>query len=43
MEKEIREAGIELAKESISCKYVQDEGELKSCYEFGKDFAKLIK
>ena len=42
MEKELKEAGIELAP-SISCKFVPDGDEVKKCYEFGKDFAAKVK
>jgi anaerobic nitric oxide reductase flavorubredoxin len=39
----VQEAGIQLAQESLSVKYVPDEGELKRCYEFGKSLAQKIK
>jgi len=42
MEELIRKAGIETVMEGLSIKYVPDEGELKRCYEFGKEFAKKI-
>lgn len=42
IEKVLKEAGIEVSIPSVSCKYVPDEGEIKRCYEFGKDFAKRI-
>jgi len=42
IEKELKEAGME-GLPSISCKYVPDEGEMKKCYEFGKDFAVKVK
>ncbi|MDD5174038.1 MAG: flavodoxin domain-containing protein [Candidatus Omnitrophica bacterium] len=35
----IKEAGISLAMPSISFKYVPDQNEMKSCYDFGKEFA----
>jgi flavorubredoxin len=43
MEKILQEAGIELVLPGISFKYVPDENELKSCYDFGKKFAENIK
>lgn len=39
----LKETGIELALPGLSFKYVPDENELKSCYEFGKNFAENIK
>lgn len=43
IEKEVKEAGVEIAQESISVKYMPDEGELKKCYEAGKNFAGLVR
>jgi flavorubredoxin len=40
IEKELKEAGIEIAQEPVSVKYVPDESENKKCYEFGVEFAK---
>ncbi|MBI5124256.1 MAG: FprA family A-type flavoprotein [Candidatus Omnitrophica bacterium] len=42
IEKEIREAGAEIAKEPISFKYVPDANEMKKCYEYGVEFAGKI-
>ncbi len=42
IENVLKETGVELALPGISFKYVPDENELKSCYEFGKNFAKKI-
>jgi flavorubredoxin len=39
----LKQTGIELAQDSLGVKYVPDEGELKCCYEFGRDFANNIK
>ncbi len=39
----LKETGIELALSSLSVKYVPDEFDIKSCIEFGRDFAKIIK
>jgi flavorubredoxin len=38
----LKEAGIELAQAGLSIKYVPNEDELDSCYEFGRDFAQKI-
>lgn len=40
IEKDLKEAGIEVVQEPISVKYVPDESEEKKCYEFGVEFAK---
>ena len=42
IEKELKEAGIDMAKPSISFKYVPDEKETLLCYEYGRDFAKSL-
>lgn len=42
IENVIKEAGIELAQPGLSIKYVPDENEIKSCYEYGKSFADKI-
>ncbi len=39
----LKSAGIEVRGPGVSCKYVPDEGELKQCYEFGKEFAVKVK
>ena len=39
----LSETGIELAAPSLTVKYVPDENEIKRCYEYGKEFAKIIK
>lgn len=43
IENVLQEAGVAVAQPSLSVKYVPDEGELKKCYGFGKDFASKIK
>ncbi len=43
IEKIIQEAGIGIAQPAIAVKYVPDTNELKSCYEYGKDFAAKVK
>jgi flavorubredoxin len=43
IEKIVKETGIELGMSSISSKFVPDESERKKCYEFGRDFAALLK
>ncbi|MCX5678433.1 MAG: flavodoxin domain-containing protein [Candidatus Omnitrophica bacterium] len=40
IEKELKEAGIEIAQAPIAFKYVPDDNENKKCYEFGVEFAK---
>lgn len=39
----LREGGVELAQAGLGVKYIPDENEMKRCYEYGKDFAKIIK
>ncbi len=39
----IKESGITVAQEGLSVKYVPDAGEIKQCYEFGRDFARMVK
>jgi flavorubredoxin len=39
----LSETGIELAAPSLTVKYVPDENEIKRCYGYGKEFAKIIK
>ncbi len=39
----IKKAGIGAGPPSISCRFRPDEKDLERCYEFGKDFAKLLK
>jgi len=43
IESQLKEAGIEIGKNSISVKYVPDENEAKLCYDYGRDFAALLK
>ncbi|MDI6606470.1 MAG: flavodoxin domain-containing protein [Candidatus Omnitrophota bacterium] len=43
MEVVLNEAGIDIPSAGLSFKYLPDEKETKSCYEFGSDFANLIK
>jgi flavorubredoxin len=43
IEKVLKEAGTDIKMPSISCKYVPDRSEELKCYEFGKDFAKMVK
>ena len=38
----LKGAGITLAQESISVKYVPDENEMKKCFDFGREFGKII-
>jgi flavorubredoxin len=39
----LKEAGIEIAQESLPIKYIPDESEINRCYEFGQEFAKKVK
>ncbi len=39
----LKETGIELVQPGLSVKYVPDQGDIKRCYEYGLDFAKIIK
>lgn len=43
IEKVLKEAGADIKLPSVMCKYVPDESENAKCYEFGKDFAKILK
>lgn len=43
IERNIREAGLEVNQPPISFKWVPDESELKLCYEFGREFANKVK
>jgi flavorubredoxin len=42
IEKILKETGIEVVQPGLSIQYVPDEFEIKRCYEYGRDFAKLI-
>lgn len=39
----LKEAGLEIAQPSLGVKYMPSDADLKSCFEFGKDFANKIK
>ena len=39
----LKEAGIAIAQSGLEVKYVPDDSEIKHCYEYGKEFAKIIK
>ncbi|MFH0935778.1 MAG: flavodoxin domain-containing protein [Candidatus Omnitrophota bacterium] len=43
MEIVLKEAGIDIASGGPSFKYLPDEREMRACYEFGSDFARIIK
>jgi anaerobic nitric oxide reductase flavorubredoxin len=43
IEEVLKLAGIALAATSLSVKYMPDENETKRCYEYGSDFANMIK
>ena len=38
----LKETGIEVIEPALSIKHVPDDNEIKQCYEFGKDFAKIL-
>jgi flavorubredoxin len=38
----LKETGMKLAQPSLSVQYLPDENEVKSCYEFGRNFAKKL-
>ncbi|MDD5116284.1 MAG: flavodoxin domain-containing protein [Candidatus Omnitrophica bacterium] len=38
----LKDSGMEFQSSGISVKYVPDKDELKACFEFGKQFAKLL-
>jgi flavorubredoxin len=42
LEETVKKAGITLAQEGISFKYVPDVSEKKKCFDFGREFARLI-
>lgn len=39
----LKERGIEIVQPGLSVKYVPDENELKTCYEFGRSFAEIVR
>ena len=43
IERELKEAGIEVIQPAISSKYMPDEGEIKRLFQYGRDFANIIK
>jgi len=43
VERVLKEAGVEIAQESIAVKFMPDESEVKRCYEFGSSFADRLK
>ncbi len=43
IEKILKESGVEIKQPSISVKYFPDQNETKSCYEYGKNFANMVK
>ncbi len=43
IEEKLKESGIKLSQPALSVKYVPSGEELKNCYEFGRNFANLIK
>ncbi|MFH0826708.1 MAG: flavodoxin domain-containing protein [Candidatus Omnitrophota bacterium] len=43
IESVLKEAGVEIAQQGFSVKYVPDENEMKRLFEYGRDFARKIK
>ena len=43
MEEVIKESGVQIVQPGLSVKYAPDPDDLKSCYEFGKKFAEMLK
>jgi flavorubredoxin len=43
MQEALKDSGAELNPSGVSVKYVPDDNELKACFEFGNQFAKLLK
>lgn len=43
MEDILRQTGIELVQLALSVKYMPDEKELVTCYDYGKNFSQLVK
>ncbi|MBN1526465.1 MAG: flavodoxin domain-containing protein [Candidatus Omnitrophica bacterium] len=43
IERDLKDAGIEIAQPAMSVKYVPDENEAKKCYEYGVEFGRLVK
>jgi flavorubredoxin len=43
MQEALKDSGAEISAAGVSIKYVPDKEELKACFEFGNQFAKLLK
>jgi len=43
MQEALKDSGVEISAAGVSIKYVPDKEELKACFEFGNQFAKLLK
>ncbi len=43
LEKALKEAGVEVKQPGLSVQYSPDENELRRCFDFGRDFARVIK
>jgi len=39
----LQQSGVEIAQAGLAVKYVPDEGEIKKCFEFGREFAGKVK
>jgi flavorubredoxin len=43
IEEILKETGIEIIQPSLSIQYVPDQSQIKNCYEYGKNFAHILK
>ncbi len=43
MQELLKDSGADFSIPGITCKYVPDQAELESCFEFGNNFAKLLR
>ncbi|MCM8795872.1 MAG: flavodoxin domain-containing protein [Candidatus Omnitrophica bacterium] len=43
IEEVVKIAGVKIVQPGLSIKYLPDDGELKKCYEYGKEFAQKVK
>jgi len=43
IERDLKDADIEIVQPALSVKYVPDENESKKCYEYGAEFGRLVK
>ena len=43
MQETLKDSGVDVSAAGVSVKYVPDKAELKACFEFGNQFAKLLR